>query len=180
MLFFGSPAKPTRSYPLTSPAEARGGFPAPKKLPIPMATAPAGRRFAQLGVSLLRGPHKMVFLGAPCKTTKKGGTRVPSKRKTQFAVWGSAGEFLSVRRVFWLPEVKGGVSEGDFKFKLVTVGDSGVPRSPRGRRGAGGGVSGWSQRALVHFWREYLNYTHLRKANQPDMIFWCLLFLVHV
>ena len=24
-------------------------------------------------------------------------------------------------------QVKGGVSEGDFKFKLVTVGDSGVP-----------------------------------------------------
>ena len=31
------------------------------------------------------------------------------------------------------PQVKGGVSEGDFKFKLVTVGDSGV-RRPKGCR----------------------------------------------
>ena len=29
-------------------------------------------------------------------------------------------------------QVKGGVSEGDFKFKLVTVGDSGVRQDLRG------------------------------------------------
>ena len=57
------------------------------------------------------------------------------------------------------PQVKGGVSEGDFKFKLVTVGDSGVRRpkgcrSPKTDDGIGGTWEGerrstWNQQLFV-------------------------------
>jgi Ras-related protein Rab-1A len=61
----------------------------------------------------------IVFGGVRDKTSEGGGGKIIAK------------ESRISKKLFFLNvlEVKGGVAEGDFKFKLVTVGDSGVGKS---------------------------------------------------